>query len=178
MRTYRTPSRGFYLAVVPPALLAIDMIYENTALSWSGGPQMIGFTLMHTVGIVLIPAVFASLIWSATTVIVPLFNKKWNFANIAGALLVVGLVAVASLPYGFWVKTFAARIAAGPHAAEFLVHMAALGELSAVEALLEHGVPVNESNRRGLRAIEAAENEKQIEVRSYLESRGGTAKRF
>jgi len=178
MPAHRSPSWGFYLAVVPPALLAIDMVYENTALSWSGGPQMVGFTLMHTVGIVLIPAVLASLIWAAATVIVPVFNKKWNLANVGGGLLVVVFVGVASLPYGFWVKAFAARIASGPHAADFLVHMAALGELSAVKALLEQGVPVNESNHQGLRAIEAAENAKQPEVRVYLESRGGTDKRF
>ena len=49
-------SWGFYLAIIPPTLLAIDMVYENTALSWEGGPQMIGFTLMHTVGIILLPA--------------------------------------------------------------------------------------------------------------------------
>ena len=178
MHTRGSPSRGFYIAVIPPALLALDMVYENTALSWSNGPQMIGFTLLHTVGIILFPAVLASLIWAASTVVVPVFTKKWSLANIGGALLVAGLLGIASLPYGFWVKAFAARIASGPHAAEFLVYMAGLGELSAVKELLEQGVPVNESNRQGRRAIEAAQSANQTEVRAYLESRGGTDKRF
>jgi len=172
------PSLSFYLAVVPPAILSARLVWENTALSWERGPQMVGFSLMHTVGIVLLPAVLLSLAWALSAVVVPLFNGKWRLANLLGALSIVAMVALAGMPYGFWVKAFASRIAAGPHAVEFLVHMSALGELSAVKALLDHGVPINESNRQGLRAIEAAENAKQAEVRAFLETRGGTDKRF
>lgn len=172
------PSLGFYLAVAPPALLSARLGWENTALSWERGPQMIGWSLMHTVGIVLLPAVLFSLLWALSAVVVPLFNGKWRLANLLGALSIVAMVAVASIPYGFWVKVFASRIAAGPHAIEFLVHMSALGELSAVKALLDHGVPINESDRQGVRAIEAAANAKQAEVQAFLEARGGTDKRF
>ena len=172
------PTVGFYWAVIPPALLAADMVWENTALSWERGPQMIGFTLLHTAGIILFPAILASLVWVLSTWLIPLFTKKWRLANLLGTFLIAALLGVASLSYGFWVKTFATRIANGPHAVEFLVHMSALGELSAVEALLDVGVPINESNRQGLRAIEAAENAKRPEVQAYLASRGGTDKRY
>ncbi|HQU49616.1 MAG TPA: hypothetical protein PLM09_10910 [Casimicrobiaceae bacterium] len=172
------PSTAFYLAVVPPCLLTADLVYENTALSWSAGPQMIGFSLMHTVGIILFPLVLASIVWCALTVLLPLHTRRWNLGNIGGALLILLMLAIASLPYGFWVGLFAERISKGPHAAEFLVHMAALGEQEAVEALLKHGVPVNASNRAGLRAVEAATNAQQESVRVFLESKGGTDKRF
>jgi hypothetical protein len=172
------PSTGFYFAVVPPAFLATRLVWENTALSWEHGPQMVGWVLLHTIGIVLFPAILLSLVWALSTVVVPLFTRRWLLGNLVGAATIVALVGVASLPYGFWVKAFAGRIAAGPHAVEFLVHMSALGDLSAVEALLDHGVPINESSREGLRAIEAAENAKQAAVRAYLASRGGTDKRF
>jgi hypothetical protein len=178
MLVHMKPSRGFYWALIPPALLALDMVYENTALSWSHGPQMIGFTLVHTVGIILFPLILASLIWCAMTVLVPLFTKTWNVGNIAGAAMIAGLLGVASLSYGFWVKLFAERISKGPHAVEFLVHMAAIGERGAVEALLAQGVPINASDRGGIRAIEAATTAKQEEMRLFLESKGGTDKRF
>jgi hypothetical protein len=172
------PSRGFWFAVLPPALLAVDMVYENTLLSWERGPQMIGFTLMHTVGIFLLLLILASLVWCAIALVGPLFSKSWNLGNIAGIGLIASLLMVASLPYGFWVKLFAGRIAKGPHAVEFLVHMAAIGERGAVEALLAQGVPINASDRGGIRAIEAAANAKQEEMRMLLESKGGTDKRF
>lgn len=171
-------SLGFYFAVIPPALLAFDMVWENTLLSWERGPQMIGFTLSHTVGIFLFPAILASLIWVAGTIVIPLFTRKWNMANIAGAMAIVIFLGIAALPYGFWVKLFASRIASGPHAVEFLVHMSALGELPAVKALLEAGVPINASNRQGLRAIEAAQNAKKPDIQAYLAAHGGTDKRF
>jgi hypothetical protein len=178
MRLHTRPTWGFYAALTPPLLLAIDMVYENTALSWKGGPQMIGFTLLHTVGIILFPAILLSLVWCAGTVVLPLITKRWNKGNIAGAILIGALLAIASLPYGFWVKVFAQRIAAGPHSVEFLTYMSALGELSAVKALLDAGVPINASDKSGHRAIETAETAKQMEVRDFLASKGGTDKRF
>lgn len=172
------PSAGFYLAVIPPAFLAIDLIYEQTVLSWERGPQMVGFTLLHTAGIVLLPLILASLLWCATTLLLPLFTRRWNLGNIAGAVSIAGLLGVTMLPYGFWVTLFADRIAKGPHAAEFLVDMAASGEVRSVRALVAQGVPVNASNRAGLRAIEAAANAQQEEARLLLETLGGSAKRF
>jgi hypothetical protein len=174
----RRPTLGFYFAVVPPLVLAADMVYESTALSWEHGPQMIGFSLMHTFGIILFPMILASLVWCVVTTVVPIFTKKWNLGNVVGVAAIGGVLGVASLSYGFWVQLFSERVAKGPYAADFFVHMAALGERGAVEALLAKGVPVNGSDRRGIRAIEAATNAKQDSIRSYLESKGGTDKRF
>jgi hypothetical protein len=174
----RAPTLGFYVALVPPAVLAIDMVYENTILSWERGPQMIGFTLFHTVGIVLLPAALASAIWCAWAILTPIFTKRWNLGNIGGVVAIIFLLGIASLSYGFWVGAFAKRIASGPYAVEFLVYMAGLGEQSAVGSLLDAGVPINESNKQGYRAVDSAINANRPAVRSYLESRGGTDKRF
>ena len=54
--------------------------------------------------------------------------------------------------------------------------MAALGSRTAVEALLEHGVPINSSNRQGIRPIVAAENANQPAMREYLVRRGARYK--
>jgi hypothetical protein len=140
---------------------------------------MVGFTLMHTVGIIVIPLFFAALLWAVITLIVALVSSRQRRAvNLVSALVVIALALPVFAPYGFWVRMFASRIAGGPHAVSFLVHMAALGDIPAVDALLNAGVPINASNNIGLRAIEAAENEKKHEMHDYLAKRGGTDKRF
>ena len=79
------------------------------------------------------------------------------------------------VPYGVWVEIYAGRIARGEHAAAFLVHMAGQGEIRAVRALLDEGVPIDARNPRGLRAIDAAERQRQSEMRRFLVARGGAA---
>ena len=78
---------------------------------------------------------------------------------------------VASLPCGFWVGTFASRIAQGPYAAEFLTHMAALGGRSAVQTLLDRGVAVNAQSRNGT-ALHGAAVQGELEVMELLIARG------
>ena len=169
------PSLGCYLALIAPALLAADMVWENTALSWNHGPQMIGFSLTHTVGIILFPAVLASLGWIVVSLCVPIFRaRKWRLSNLLGALGIVVLLGIASLPYGFWVAAFASHIAKGPYASEFLTYMAALGEKAAVQALLDRGVNVNTQVRDGT-ALHGAAVEGEIEVMELLLGRGADA---
>lgn len=166
------PTLGCYLALIAPALLAADMVWENTALSWNHGPQMIGFTLTHTAGIILFPAIFASIAWVLVSLCLPTFRaRKWRLSNLLGALGIVVLLGVASLPYGFWVGTFASRIAQGPYATEFLTYMAALGERSAVQALLDRGVGVNTQERDGT-ALHGAAVQGELEVMELLIARG------
>lgn len=178
--TSRKPSPWFYLAVVPPVLLAWRLVWEMTALSWERGPQMVGYSLMHSeLGLVFFVALFASLAWAIVIILITLFSSaRHNLTNLIGALIVCAAAALTFTPYGLWVQLFADRIAHGPHATEFLVHMAALGEVPAVQALLDQGVPINESNAQGIRAIEAAENAKQPAMRAFLAQRGGTDKRY
>lgn len=174
------PHIGFYFCVLPAVLLAWRLVWEQTSLSWERGPQMVGFSLMHSgLGLLLFVALFAAIVWAVVVLVANLLTKgPRNATNILGGAAVLVAAALVFVPYGRWVQVFAGKISRGPHAVEFLVHMAAIGELPAVEALLNHGVPVNASNRGGLRAIEAAENAKQEAIFKYLASKGGTDKRF
>ncbi|WLI89062.1 ankyrin repeat domain-containing protein [Massilia sp. R2A-15] len=166
------PSIGCCLALVTPVLLAADMVWENTALSWASGPQMIGFSLLHTVGIILFPAILASLAWIVVSVSLPLFKTRtWRLSNLLGALAIVVSLGIAFLPYGFWVSTFAGRIAKGPHATEFLVDMAASGQTSAVLALLDQGVDINSQGRSGT-ALHGAAVRGELDVIRLLIARG------
>ena len=167
------PTWDCYLAIIPPAILAVDMVWEHTVLSWNEGLQMIGFRLAHTVGILLIPALLASMIWAVVKLVAPIFEKrKWRLWNLVGAFAIVVLLGIAWLPYGFWIATFPSRYAEAPHASYFLVEMARRGELPAVRALLIKGVPVNAPDWQKQTAIQAAKKAKQQAVVDYLASEG------
>lgn len=176
MRTY-LPSIGFWFAAVPSFLLAGRAVWEQTVLSWERGPQMVGFSLMHSgLGVVLAFACYGAMGWVLLTLVLAVSSTRRHVPTVVGAVVVGAALALVFLPYGTWVRVFAGRIAGGPHAAEFLVHMAALGELSAVRALLDQGVPVNASGHAGIRPIVAAENANQPAMREYLVSRGARHK--
>ncbi len=159
------------------AALAARLVWEQTVLSWESGPQMVGFVLMHSgVGILLFAALLAGSAWTLVVLVASLVRRRLRPVDGVCAAAILACVGLVSIPYGRWVELFASRIAAGPHAVDFLVHMAALGEIGAVRALVERGVPVDKAARIGVTAVQAAENEKQAEVRKYLvEHRGGGA---
>ena len=171
---------GCAIAAVPISFLSLRLVWEQTFLSWERGPQMVGFSLMHAgIGIVLILTLCAGLLWAVITLVVAAVPGKQRHAtNFAAAFAVIVLALPTFVPYGFWIRLFAPRIAATPYGPDFLVHMAAFGDISAVDALLEAGVPINSSNQSGIRAIEASANEKQSAMRDHLAIRGGSDKRF
>lgn len=43
-------SAAWWLALPGAALLTLRLLYEATWLTWMHGPQMVGFSLMHTAG--------------------------------------------------------------------------------------------------------------------------------
>lgn len=175
----RVPDLGFYLSVFPTGVLASRLVWEQTALSWEQGPQMVGAALLTSVfGIVLVVAMFGGVLWSAAVLLRSAFTRSTrSVTRIVGATVVLATAALVFVPYGWWVQAFAGRIANGPHASEFLVHMSVLGDRQAVAALIERGVPVHARNRSGLRPIEAAQRANQLAMRDYLASKGGTAER-
>ncbi|PKN61067.1 MAG: hypothetical protein CVU57_31415 [Deltaproteobacteria bacterium HGW-Deltaproteobacteria-15] len=139
---------------------------------------MVGFSLMHGGGAVLIlfpPMLF---VWLTIYIVVTLLAlaKKRRVTKI-------GLIAVCTsavllfilwLPYGFWQRMFAGRLASGPHAAEFLSHAAAAGDIVTVKALLEHGISVDTRNRSGQSGLHAAAVQGQTAIIDYLISKGAS----
>jgi len=173
------PTLGAYLSLLPATFLAGHLIIEQTLWTWDTGPQMVGWVLAHLWAPLLIPTLLASLTWVVVTLVVrPIMKKTIRRSNALIAAIILGCIGVGWIPYGFWVELFARKIAAGPHATEVFVHMAGLGHIPSARALLDAGVPINESNKSGYRAIEVAEAAKQAQMRSYLASRGGTDKRW
>jgi hypothetical protein len=173
----RRPPLGFCLAVLPPIYLSARLIWEQTTLSWERGPQQVGFAFLQTgFGKIVLFTFCAALLYAAVKLVIALVSRpRRTLGNIVGPIIVFLAALPAVIPYGVWVEIYAARIARGEHAAAFLVRMAGDGEIRAVRALLDEGVPIDARNPRGLRAIDAAERQRQSEMRRFLVARGGAA---
>ena len=134
------------LGVVPligTALLAGRLIWEQTVWTWERGPQMVGFSLAHGSGAVLLLAPFLLAFWVAVggVLIVIDFVKKrrtgtptWAAAGLA--VLLFGLL---SVPGGVWQRLFVRQMASSPRAGDLLVYAAYDRDFRLVTAMLSHG---------------------------------------
>jgi len=153
--------------------LAARLVWEQTALTWSRGPQMVGFSLLHgSWGILVVLSPVLLLGW----ILVLAVRAAW--ARIRGrpvgrataAYLVAGaaLAGLLLTPYGVWQTIFAGRISRGPYAGEFMTYAAATGDLRTVRALLAHGVPAGVTSRDGQTGLHAAAVGNQMEALALL----------
>jgi ankyrin repeat protein len=164
---------GWFIAI-PSLILGLRLAWEQTVWTWDSGPQMVGFSLLHTgLGIPLYLALLLGLIW-VTAVLV--------FAGLCrslGGKITIGLVAVYALawgliaiPYGHWQRLFVGKLAKGPHAAEFMMSAAAVGDLETVDAFMSQGVSVNARDRSGATPLHAAAVGGQTAVAEFLLAKG------
>src|SRR6478609_2595826 len=52
-----------WLASLGTGVLAADLVWEQTILTWTQGPQLVGFSLAHTFGVLLIPFPLLLSLW-------------------------------------------------------------------------------------------------------------------
>jgi hypothetical protein len=161
------------------AILAGRLVWEQTVWTWARGPQMVGFSLIHTcpiAGLLLLSSLLL-FVWLFITVILTVWKlvKKrriswsiWTSIGISGFVLVT-----LWLPYGFWQRLFVDRLAKGPHAVEFFTYAAALHDFKTVKAFMSHGVSVNaHTNRDWKTALHGAAVEGDVKMIDYLISKG------
>lgn len=160
------------VVIAGTAALAARLTWEMTLLTWRYGPQMVGFSLAHGYGAVLLFFPFVLLIWIVTFLIICAVRKgrkrkigRFAWIVLACAVLFLGEL---SLPQGFWDRIFVAKLASSPKSAEFLVSAAGKGELAVVKALLKHGVSIQSMNYEGSTALHYAACAGQPDVVRYL----------
>jgi hypothetical protein len=165
----------------PGALyLVCRIVWEETLLTWREGPQMIGFSLMHTgPWLLLFLSVALALAWLLAVFVRSIVKRvrrqtiptsRWVTLALGGALLALLVV-----PYGLWQRVGVRWIARGPNAPEFLTHAAATGDLAMVEALLRQGVDVNVRDSDGSTALHGAAVEGRTNIIAYLITQGADA---
>jgi signal transduction histidine kinase len=170
--------RWFIGAGVPLALglavLAIRLVWEQTLLSWQNGPQMVGFSLMHGGGgLLLVVLPIATLLWFPAALVLVARRRSAGGALGLATISVCAVSLVATLlPYSWWQFAFAAKLAHGPYAAEFLSRSAAHGHERLVTALLANGVAVNAPTKEGSTALHAAAISGETRMVQLLIARG------
>lgn len=160
-----------YVFVVCSWLLATDIVWEQTALSWQRGPQMVGFSLMHSgTGALLLLVVFAGIAWALAALIAAAVTRslpRKTLVLLAAYGLAMGLL---SVPYGFWQRLFISKFPPA-QACAFSAYAAGGGDVKTVRAFVEHGAGVNCMDRNGT-PLHAAAARGQLEVIEYLVARG------
>jgi hypothetical protein len=164
------------VAILGAGALAGRLIWEQTVWTWERGPQMVGFSLAHGSGALLLLSPILLIVWIIPATIlslIHLFNRRRSVTTVWVELgVALMILALFLLPYGFWQRLFADRLAHGSHAGEFMTYAAATGDLRTVKALLTHGAPVDITDRSGKTGLHTAAVQGKINVMEYLISKG------
>jgi hypothetical protein len=156
-------------------LLDLDLIYEQTFLTWAEGDQMVGFSIAHILGPLILLLYAISLVFLAGVLLFPfqswLTKRPPPKINWAVVLIVIAGYCLNFTPYRFWRRATIAVKGPGPHAAQELVYAAHDGDKSTVDLLLKHGVPVDISNK-GSTALAGACAGSQREMARFLLAKG------
>jgi hypothetical protein len=162
------------LCVLPAVFLAARLVWEQTALSVLRGPQMVGFSLVHSgLAILLLLALLAGIVWAIAAVVIAVRSKSFRPARVGllGAYCLSILLMI--VPYGFWQRLLVNTHARGAHAGEYVSYAAATGDLATVKSFLEAGVPVNvRDEQNGATPLHGAAVNGQILMIEYLLSKG------
>ena len=159
------------------AILSTRLIWEQTVWTWERGPQMVGFSLAHGSGAILLLFPILLILWTIVVAVVTVRSlvrkKRIAFARWAALGLVVLLLVLGELPDGFWQRVFIRRMAASPRAGDLLVYAAYRGDFGTVRAFVLHGVPVDAIDHSEWRtALHAAAIKGDTPTLRYLVSKG------
>jgi len=166
------------LVLVCSVAFGVRIIWEKTVWTWEYGPQMVGFSLAHGSGALLLLSPILLIFWTAIVVILTLLNlmkrNRISSARWSVLALVAFLLIVMELPEGFWQRVFIGRMAASPRAGDLLLYAAYRGDLGTVRALLSRGVPVDATDHAYRRtAMHGAAAKGDLPILRYLISKGG-----
>jgi hypothetical protein len=164
---------GWWVAV-PSAIFALRMVYERTIMTWNEGPQMVGFSFLHTIGGPFLLALWLGLVWVAVVLFYVVRCRSFGGGKMILVLAIYGLAwGLSLIPYGLWQRMFVSRLVSGPHASQFLVYAAVDGDIKLVSAFLSGGVSVNVQNRRdGMTPLHGAARGGDVKTIEYLIAQG------
>ena len=159
------------------AILEARLIWEQTVWTWEWGPQMVGFSLAHGPGAILLVFPPLLVIWTMVIITLTVRSRKRKIQTasirLVALALAVTLISVGELPAGFWQRVFIRRMAASPRAGDLLMYAAYRGDLGTVRGLVLHGVPVNAGDHSYWKtATHGAAVKGDLSMLRYLVSQG------
>lgn len=157
--------------------LVAQLVYEQTFLTWTSGPQMVGFALVHSTTILpllgsLVLSLISFLASFSWLVVKTLKRQKASRFALISLLCTFVLILLLLVPYGIWQTIMIETLGPGDHSEELFFHFAATGSRPAVRSLLNSGVDINSMNRSGKTALMGACVEGQDEIVEYLIAKG------
>ena len=130
------------------SLFAGRILYEETLLTASDGPQMVGFAMMHGAvapiffaGLLGLPSALLWIVVSAGFLIrkrLPSSPSEW-----APLILLPSLFILLLIPYSIWKEVVVRLDGPGYYGMEYMTEAAAEGNVRFVSYLLNHGMEVN-----------------------------------
>jgi len=158
----------------------LRLVYEQTAMTWSQGPQMIGFTIAHTMPFLLISGLVGNLACLAW-IVCSLSYLGWSAIrhrrlspNVYWFPLsaVLFSLILAAIPYDSWQIAMIVLRGPGPYSVDQLSYAAANGDLTLVHILLRKGLTVDALASTQRTALNAACVGKALPVAQFLIDRG------
>jgi len=155
-------------------LLAARLIYEQTYLTWSEGPQMVGYALAHAFSGLLMLGLLCMMI-CLIAFISGLVFVAWKRSKITVLdWVLLGLLATFTfwifVPYGTWQALTIRLLGVGRRPGAQLSYAAATGDYRLTRFLIARGVPFNGSNPKIHMTLAAAlrkEGDLEGAIREY-----------
>jgi Ankyrin repeats (3 copies) len=164
-----------YLLALATALFVGRIIYEETLLTWTNGPQMVGFALMHGAAPYILIAGLIGLLGGTLWLIVSiglLFRRRFRISltDWVPICLLPLFVLLLFIPYETWEELMVDAMGPGTHGSEFLIQAAAQGKQRFVTHLLRGGYDINYENSGGTTPLSGAAVEGRVEMIVFLVS--------
>jgi hypothetical protein len=172
-----------YILLAGAALFVGGIVCQETILTWTDGPQDLGFGNVHTgTAALFFLAAFVLLVGTSVWIVgslVLLLRRRFSvpFVDWAPALLLVALAVILFIPYGNW-ELLSVHIAdPGSHGNRFMLEAAANGNQRLVAYLLRKGYDVNYEDSGGTTPLSGASVEGNKEMVRFLISKGADVNR-
>lgn len=154
------------------------MVWEETFLTFQQEPQMLGYSLAHGAGAILLLAPWLLSLWLLVALVILIVCpwrkrslSKWYLSTFASAVLILGIL---SLPPAFWQFAFLGSFARSPHAGDLMVYAAGEGDARLVRGYLDHGVSLEATNYAGSTAAFVAAAAGDLPMIEMLASEGAS----
>lgn len=168
----------------PTAVVVVRLVYEQTLLTRLRGPQMVGFSLAHSFGALLLVfglSVLATHLWLLAVlswrVVAWIRRLEMPFWAPWRTLATAVTLSLLYVPYGAWQYVQIRLLGPGEHGAMLLVEGAGRGDVGLVKELLAQGVEVDAQSSDGDTALRGAATAGRAQMVRYLLSRGADPNR-
>lgn len=140
--------------------LSFRLVWEMTILTWQEGPQMIGFSLFHTVPLFAVLGALSGIglmVWLVATLLLKAAGHR-HFTRADWILVVSAFLCVVSpvLPQAVWLRVTTIVLGDSPTLPDMLCDAASSGDFATVRYLLSKGIPVDHVGLAGCASLALA----------------------